>query len=43
MKDDDDQEDAPVAVSDVQVEDSMGINNNENAAADVVKLHDVED
>ena len=42
MKDDADQEDA-VAVSDVQVEDSTGVNNNENAAADVVELHDVED
>ena len=42
MKDDADQEDA-VAVSDVQVENSTGVNNNENAAADVVELHDVED
>jgi len=42
MKDDADQEDA-VSVSYVQVEDSMGVNNNENSAADVVELHDVED
>jgi len=43
MKDDADQEDA-MAVSDVNVEESTGVNDNTNdAAADIVELRDVED